>query len=112
MLFNKETMKLTFSERIFLSLLLPKQGTVQTLRLSKDILQKLELTDEEAARHQVQRLPDGNLNWTDGHVEYEIALNDMEQGFIAGMLTDASLNKRLGIHLLEAYDKFFPSAGK
>ena len=95
MLFNKETMKLTFSERIFLSLLLPKQGTVQTLRLSKDILQKLELTDEEAARHQVQRLPDGNLNWTDGHVEYEIALNDMEQGSMIGFFSCYQFNKSI-----------------
>ena len=101
-------MRFTFSERIFLCMLLPKYGTVETLRMTQAVLKKIEVTNAEIVSHKIQKKPDGNLAWENGKLEYEIALNEMEQDFVAGVLADASLNKRLGIQLLETYDKFIP----
>lgn len=66
-------MELTFKDRLYIPVILPKEGTFREFNLKKDIQRKIEISDEE--RNEVGLHENTETNRIEWDVEKDIPLN-------------------------------------
>jgi len=108
-------MKLNIPERLALSSLLPQQGGVITLRVVKELQNKLDFTDEEVEEYEVKNmtLPDGRttIKWNPKLTAEkkdikDIKISKIEKSVITRQLRQLDSQNQLHISMLPIYDKF------
>lgn len=95
-------MQLSVVERLVITSMLPKSGDIGSLRLTKDLRQKLALTADEVET--LVKRDNGKVTVT--NVATDIALLDPEVALVAGRLEALSADRKLQPHHLDLYDKF------
>ena len=99
-------MKLNIGERLIVCSILPKEGSVVTLRTIRGLISKLGLTPEEIQEYEVIE-KDGMCMWnSQGGSPKDFELHDVELDIIRKQLRDLDTNKKLLMEQMEVYDKF------
>jgi len=105
-------MKLNIAERFALLGVLPQQGNVITLRIIRELQNRLSLTEEEIEHYNVQNHanPDGsaNITWNPelSQEEKDIPIGESATGVIRGELIRLNAQNQLHVTMLPLYDKF------
>ena len=105
-------MKLNISERFALLGVLPQQGNAITLRIVRELQNRLSFTEEELKHYNVQNHanPDGSarVTWTPelSEEETDIPIGEAATGVIKEQLTKLNAQNQLHVTMLPLYDKF------
>lgn len=102
-------MKLTVFERINLLSVLPPQGNLVTLRISRELMNELSFSEIEIKQAGIKNLPNGKVEWNP--VAAEGIVKDVEIGPVAKEIIIAELVKaekagKLKAQHLDLYEKF------
>ncbi|MAG60132.1 hypothetical protein CMO96_05100 [Candidatus Woesebacteria bacterium] len=104
-------MKLSYSDRIKLSNILPPTGNVITIRILDDLRRNLSATEKEVKKYKIKLVPqpDGksSISWNP-EFEADIEIGDAAKDIIIKRLKEMSDKEELTIDLLPIYDLFFP----
>ena len=103
-------MKLTVLERIVLMGILPKESDFTTLKLVRELQNKLSFTEKEHKLLQFQNAPNGNMTWNqDGNRivgEVKIDIGDKMKSVIVDILQKLDKDKKITNDLYSLYEKF------
>jgi len=102
-------MKLTVFERINLLSILPPQGNLVTLRISRELMKELSFSEIEIKQAEIKYLPTGKVEWDP--VAGESLVKDVEIGTVANAIIVEELVKaekasKLRAQHLDLYEKF------
>ncbi len=99
-------MKLSVSERVHLTDILPRQGDILTVKVVQTILEKIDFSIEELKKWSVKR-EDNSIRWDDKVAkDVEIEITNGEETVIVSTLRELSEKKTLSINHLSLWDKF------
>ncbi len=105
--------KLYVKERLFLLQLLPPQGTIETIRLVRELREGLSFTEQEFVDIDWVEVKDsdgkdtGHRSWNaDKDMGKEIEVGKKMTELITTLLTDFSKSERVTEDLISVYDKF------
>lgn len=101
--------KLKLFQRIMLFNLLPKEGSIKSMIVTKDLRKKLGLTQKELKDYKIESTPEGNITCNAKGVEkvFSIDFTDMEVMEVKLALKQASDQKKineLGLELCEIFE--------
>lgn len=105
-------MELNIAERFALLGVLPQQGNVITLRIIRELQNRLSLTEEEIKHYNVQNHtnPDGSamVTWNPELSEEttDIAIGESATGVIKGQLINLNATNQLHVSMIPLYEKF------
>lgn len=87
--------------------ILPKEGNLITLRLLRELITKLGITDEEHKEYDIVQ-KDGRISWDDQKASElkEFELGDATMGVIKDELNKLNKQNKLDMELLSLADKF------
>lgn len=74
-------MNFTLKDRITLMISLPSKGTFNDLILRKDVLKKIELTQEELEKYNIQSVG-GGVTWNPNEDIFFIEFTELEKDYI------------------------------
>ena len=95
--------------RFVLESILPKENNFITMRLVKNIKDKLELTDKEREKYKIIILPNGLVNFQDKEIIKEtkkIRIDDILVGIIKEELKKLDEQKKISQEIIEIYEMF------
>ena len=99
--------ELGLQERLLILNILPQKGNIVNLRVTKDIVKNVGLSDKEIQEWEVKVLPDGKVSWNLDKVEAkEIIFGDTAKGIIKDELKKLNEKNELPMNYLELYEKF------
>jgi len=103
-------MKITFSDKVLLGNILPKEGSFETLILSRDVYKKIEISQEDMEEFEIKPSEDGKaIQWSIKKSEdnpFDIDFSESEKNFISGSLKKISEKEALTPNLIPLYEKF------
>lgn len=100
-------MKLTILERLQIQTIIPKEGDVVTLIHVKDILDKVQITSEEAVACDLKQEENGMVTFNiEKSAIKDVKFNVEQTILIKGVLQKKSDEKKLHLELLDLYQKF------
>jgi hypothetical protein len=100
-------MKLNIPDRLLLLGVIPKQGNFLTLKIVKDLIDKISFSSKELEEYQLTE-KNGQVNWKTDKTDYEkdIELSGSEKAVIIDALKNLDGKKELTLDMLRIYDKF------
>jgi hypothetical protein len=100
-------MKLNIPDRLLLLGVIPKQGNFLTLKIVKDLIDKISFSSKELEEYQLTE-KNGQVNWKTDKTDYEkdIELSGPEKAVIIDALKNLDGKKELTLDMLRIYDKF------
>jgi hypothetical protein len=100
-------MKLNIPDRLLLLGVIPKQGNFLTLKIVKDLIDKISFSSKELEEYQLTE-KNGQVNWKADNTEHEkdIEISDPEKVVIIDSLKTLDGKKELTLDMLRIYDKF------
>jgi hypothetical protein len=107
---NEISVALTIGERFKVMELLPEKGPIATVRLVRELADKLSLTQTEIKDHKVFSLPDGTTRWEDVKYERRFRFGGFELELVLSNLRKADSESRLTAAHVPIWDKFIPHA--
>lgn len=102
-------MKLTVFERINLLSVLPPQGNLTTLRISRKLMNDLSFSEIEIKQAGIKNLPNGKIEWNPvagESIVKDVIIGPVAKGIIVGELVKAEKAGRLKAQHLDLYEKF------
>ena len=100
-------MKLSIKDRIVVSNVLPVQGDYMTLKLRKDLLGKIELSQEEFKLVGMEISEEGNAKWDEKKdPNKDIEITELESKLIVKSLKELEEKKELNTDTMDIYEKF------
>lgn len=108
-------MKLTMPERYILQELLPVQESFHTLRIIRDLQERLSPSEEELKKYNITVIVDNigqrQLVWDNKKVnlcslEFEIEIGEILTNIIVEILKEKNKNKQLQMREYTLYEKF------
>ncbi len=105
-------MKLSIVDRLTLLHILPKEGDVVTLRVQRDLSQRLSFTEAEHASLQFVSTPE-KTEWKQDTIgEVEILIGPKAQSLIVGAFEALNSKKLMKLEFLPTYEKFMEEEKK
>ena len=105
--------KLTIAERLALLNVLPTEGNLVTLRITRELQTNLSFSEEETKEwkivtQQTKGAASGFVTWdsTFNKETKEIEIGDTAKGIIAEQLTLLEARKQLRMELIDLFEKF------
>lgn len=100
-------MKLNLQQRISLTGYLPKEWKFETLVILKDIIKKIEITQDEIAKYEIKS-EGNNIFWNveGAKTEFELEFTELEKSEIKKALKKASDGEILQMRDLPLYELF------
>jgi len=102
---------LTLSDRIHLPSILKTEGSYSYLIIRKDIIEKLQITQEELKKYEIKEVQGGEkggwLTWnkkTPSH--FEFSFTELEKNEIKLALEKLDKEEKLPVYLQDAFEKF------
>lgn len=105
-------LKLSILERISLLNILPREGSVITLRIMRELQSKLSFTEEELKKYRMKNTqsPDGRatITWDEDFSleEADIEIGEAVTGIIVKELKKLDSQNKLRMEALSLYEKF------
>ena len=100
-------MKMQIQERLLILNILPKEGSIVTVRLLKELIGSVGLSGEEIKKWKVQTKENNQVVWDNTQAtEKEINLNEAAKNLISERLELLSKESKLTLAQLTLYDKF------
>lgn len=99
---------LDVAARLNLKQVLPREGNFITLKIAKDLLEKIELTQEEGEKYKVDftTIP-GQVSWNeDGKIPKPFEITDLEKGVVSDALVKLEKEEKLTLGMLTIYELF------
>ncbi len=101
-------MLLSIHERLSLLNMLPREGSVITLRILRDFQHDLAVTEEEKKKIKLKEA-NGTLTWDDTlETAKEIEVGDTMKELIVAALKARDASKKLTMQQLPLYERFLP----
>ena len=98
--------KFTLKDRVILPGILPIKGTFTDLLLRKDVVKKVELSQEEIGKFNV-RSEGASLRWDLPEKDFfEFTFTDPEKNYIKTSLEDLNKRKELNVEHVDLYAMF------
>lgn len=101
--------KLSLTERVQILSILPREGDIKTLRIVKDLAEKVNITKEEIEKFQFELSPEGNAyTWNKEGTESVLAaeLTKYEEDEIRSALMKLEGTRKLSMSLVPLYERF------
>lgn len=102
---------LTLSDRIHLPSILKTEGSYSYLIIRKDIIEKLQITQEELKKYEIKEVQGGEqsgwLTWnkkTPSH--FDFSFTELEKNEIKLALEKLDKEEKLPVYLQDAFEKF------
>lgn len=83
-------MKLTLLKRLVIINSLPEKGSFEYLTVRKDLVKKVEVTQDEVAKYEIKTAENGHLQWKQNDDTIEVELTELEKKELARVLKDLS----------------------
>ena len=100
-------MKLHIQERLLILNILPKEGSIVTVRLLKELIGSVGLSGEEIKKWKVQTKDNNQVVWDNTQTtEKDIHIGDSAKALIAEKLEILNKESKLTVEQLSLYDKF------
>lgn len=101
-------MKLTIKERLLLSGILPSEGNIVTVRIIRDLMHDLGISEEEKSKYNFVVHPDGNITWNDKYDSEtkDVNIGSAAFGIIRDALKQADEKNKLHWEHIPMYEKF------
>lgn len=100
-------MKLGVLDRLLILNILPKEGNIITLRLIRDIIQKVGLSDKELKDLKMKQIDNGRVTWDNSkEIIKDINLGESAIGIISDEFKRLNKDKKLTMEHMNVYDKF------
>lgn len=99
-------MKLSIKERIELPLILPEKSSFEKLIIKRDLLQKVDLSQQEIEEFKISSTDDGRITWfvPEGKSDIkEFDLTNLEKTFLRDLLRSLSEKEELPDSFVEVY---------
>jgi len=97
---------MTIPDRLYTMGILPKEGNILTLRVTRELTSKLGLSAQELDEWEVKE-ENGQIVWNEkGKIPKEIEFLDSELSIIRKELTKMDNENKLTMELLSIYDMF------
>lgn len=101
---------LNVGERLIVLSIIPKEGSVVTLKLIRTLISKLGLKPSEMTEFEVQEVGGGGVKWnTQGSAPIDFDFEDAEIELIRKALRKLDTDSKMQIEVLEVYEKFMKS---
>ena len=98
-------MKLTNTDRIILTTILPIEGKYEDIICVKDIKKKVEPTQTEIMEWGLKTI-EGSIQWNRSEKNYEIKFTELESALIKTTLQKKNEEKKLNENLISLYKLF------
>ena len=99
--------KLNVIERLSILQILPKENNFSTLKLIRDLNNKIGMSADELKKFGVVQTKEGQVKWnSEGVKEIEIELKEKESDLIVEALKELDKEKKLSQVHLSLYEKF------
>ena len=100
-------MKLNIPDRLLLLGVIPKQGNFLTLRIVKDLIDKISFGSKEVEEFELKE-EKGQINWKTDETEHdkEIEITNPEKQIIIQALKNLDQKEELTIDMFGLYNKF------
>jgi len=100
-------MKLGIHERLLVLSVLPKEGSIVTLRVTRDLVKNVGLSEAEIKEFEIKQNENGSVSWNPAKAkDKEIAIGDTAKGVIAKALKALNDSNKLPMEYIDVYDKF------
>lgn len=101
-------MELSLKNRVVLSLILPTEGSYDKLIIRKDVMKKVELTQEEVTKFEVKQDPTTKgIVWKDEEAaKFEIDFTEAERNYVNGILSEMNTKEKLNLDTVELFTLF------
>lgn len=100
-------MKLTVLDRLSLLALLPHEGDFTTLRIVRELRERLSFTEDEHKALEFRTIDSGEVTWNGAATpEREFEFSPLELSIITEALKKANNAKKLSLDHLSVYEKF------
>jgi hypothetical protein len=97
---------LNIGERLVLLSVIPKEGNFVTVRVIKNLISKVALTDVEIGLCEVTEV-DGNVRWNEkGELPFEFEFEPTELDIIKKTLRELDSTNKLNVDSFSLYEKF------
>lgn len=95
-------MNITLLDRLIIRNILPLEGNIKSLIIIKDIVKKIELTQDEVKLFDLQANEKGNLTWNKTGMEstFEIEFTELETNEIKFSLAKLDREKKISVDML------------
>ena len=101
-------MELTFNDRLIFFQLYPDRGNIITLRLIKDIRDKVDFAAKEVDKYKIKASTDGRVTWDknlDVEMGFAIDLTNSELEFLKDRIRELDNSKSIPFSLLSLCEK-------
>lgn len=99
-------MMMSVGERLMLLQILPLQGSIVTLRINRELSNKVALSEEELKLFDVKHEGE-KISWnSSGNQEKEIVIGEKESDIIVDSLKKLDAEQRLVPQMMSLWDKF------
>jgi len=99
-------MKLNLMERITILQILPKEGSFATLKITRELQDKLGMSENEYKEFGIEEL-NGQIKWNEkGKEEREIEIGEKAMDIISEELKNLDKDKKLNPNQISLYEKF------
>jgi hypothetical protein len=99
-----QKIKLSTLERLSLSTILPEKDNIDRLLLRKGIIEKVEITPDEAKEIELKQVG-SSLTWNDKAKDKEVELLEVEMNYLNNCLDELSNKKEFPYSMLNIYQK-------
>lgn len=100
-------MDLNVRDRILLLALLPIEGTLDTIKIVKDLRSDLSFSEEEHKELGLQRSESGTYTWNEDEPHLKsIDIGDKGKEIISDVLKELSTSEKVTISHIDLYEKF------
>jgi|SRR3990167_4087924 len=100
-------MELSVLERLVLLSILPREGTVTTVRIMRELRDALSFSEEEHARLAFRRTEDGGTQWeADGIGDVDVIIGPRAHTLICESLERLNKEKKFKEDYLSVWEKF------
>ena len=100
--------KLKLIDRLLLPSILPQKSDFVTLKIVKDINEKVDIAQDEIVKYEIKAVQDGVMGWNkDGsEATFEIEFTELENGVIKKSLEELDEKKELRMSLYGLVEAF------
>ena len=99
-------MKLNFEERMIILSILPKEGSIITIRLIRELISKLATSAKEIEEFGIQKKEEGVVFNEKARVPIEFEFNEVEIELVRGSLKELDNKKQLVPDMISVWEKF------
>ena len=100
-------MEINVHNRLLILNAIPKEGDILTVRVVKDLSDKIGLSSDEVTDWEVKTSPSGNITWNVDKIQNkEIEFNLSEKSIISDALRKLNKESKLTVEYLDVYKLF------